>query len=101
MFNPPFFNSVEEKAPRHDTTCLATDSELAYEGGGELELIKQMARDSLKLKERVWWYTSMIGRKVSLKRAIAYLREQNVRVLQLRSGKRTNGSVADKTYPTE
>lgn len=81
MFNPPFFSAVEEKAPRMDRTCTATVTELSYEGGGEFALLQQMVQDSLILRDRIWWYTSMIGRKQNLKKILKYLKDNKVCLL--------------------
>jgi 23S rRNA A1618 N6-methylase RlmF len=78
MFNPPFFTTVEEKAERRTTTCPATTTELAFSGGGEIQLLQQMLQDSILLGDRIRWYTSMIGRKVTLKKILAMLRRAQV-----------------------
>merc|ERR1740130_1031884 len=79
MCNPPFFSSTQEaeekKNPKNNRK--ATSYELVCEGGEEA-FVEKMVRDSLVLKKKVWWYTSMIGKKGTLKRLLRLLRENNV-----------------------
>eukprot|EP00003_Mantamonas_plastica_P009278 TRINITY_DN1865_c0_g1_i2.p1 TRINITY_DN1865_c0_g1~~TRINITY_DN1865_c0_g1_i2.p1 ORF type:complete len:533 (-),score=145.42 TRINITY_DN1865_c0_g1_i2:837-2435(-) len=65
MCNPPFFESTDDKLERNDRVCVATDGELATEGG-EVAFINGIIQDSLKLKERFKWYSSMVGIKANL-----------------------------------
>merc|ERR1711962_1792763 len=55
MCNPPFFSEVHE-----------------------VEFVKKMVDDSLTLKENINWFTSMVGRKSSLKPIIKYLKSKNI-----------------------
>jgi 23S rRNA A1618 N6-methylase RlmF len=66
MCNPPFFSSLEEKSENPKAVCNATTGELVTEGG-ELAFIFKMIEDSLILRERITWYTSLIGRFVNVK----------------------------------
>ena len=63
MCNPPFFKEVADHK-KHPTKAggEATDGELAT-AGGELAFLEGMLKDSLALRSRITWYTSMIGRK--------------------------------------
>jgi 23S rRNA A1618 N6-methylase RlmF len=50
--------------------------------GGEYGFVLAMIADSFKLRDQMRWYTSMIGKKHTLKRLLAVLRKagvQNVR----------------------
>jgi 23S rRNA A1618 N6-methylase RlmF len=58
--------------------CAATANELVCEGG-EAAFISQMVQDSVKLQTQVRWYTSMCGRKETLKQVMGVLRSVNVR----------------------
>lgn len=72
MCNPPFFSSIDEKSIREDTSCIATQYELVTHGG-ELEFVKKLANESVVLMNKVIWFTSLIGRKVNLKKIKKHL----------------------------
>lgn len=72
MCNPPFYESREEmirsaevKKKPPFTACTGADFEMIIEGG-EVAFISQLIDESLKLKSRVQWYTSMTGKLSSL-----------------------------------
>eukprot|EP01130_Rhizamoeba_saxonica_P000092 TRINITY_DN1010_c1_g1_i2.p1 TRINITY_DN1010_c1_g1~~TRINITY_DN1010_c1_g1_i2.p1 ORF type:complete len:303 (-),score=60.17 TRINITY_DN1010_c1_g1_i2:547-1455(-) len=88
MCNPPFFEHVEDKEVNPKRNCTATDSELATEGG-ELAFITKMIDDSLVLKDRVHWYTSLIGRKVTMKLLVKKL--HSVGITNIRTTTFTQG----------
>jgi 23S rRNA A1618 N6-methylase RlmF len=79
MCNPPFFASSEEKFVNPHTVCTATESEMST-AGGELAFVSQIIQESLTLRERVRWYTSMIGRKVNVKALLTELHKHQMRV---------------------
>eukprot|EP00940_MAST-03C_sp_MAST-3C-sp2_P000721 g721.t1 len=76
MCNPPFYGSAAEKSAHPSRCCVSTTSESIYEAGGEIGFVSRIIDDSLKFKRRVRWYTSMIGRKKSLKNLLRRLREE-------------------------
>ncbi|CAM9601929.1 unnamed protein product, partial [Discosporangium mesarthrocarpum] len=80
MTNPPFFELVEEGGQNPDTATrdMATEGELSCRGG-EVDFVRAIVEDSLILKERVRWYTTMVGRKASAKKILGILREAGVR----------------------
>ena len=58
--------------------------------GDEEEFIKRMIQDSLVLKDRVIWYSAMVGRKQTLAKLLSELRGhgiQNTRTATLYQGK--------------
>jgi hypothetical protein len=65
--------------------------------GGEVVFVSRMVDDSIRLRERVRWYTSMLGRKQSLRELLAKLRQagvHNVRSTEFCQGKTTRWGVA-------
>ncbi|KAG8450715.1 hypothetical protein GDO86_003114 [Hymenochirus boettgeri] len=86
MCNPPFFaNQLEAKgvnsrnAHRPPPSSINTGgiTEIMAEGG-ELEFVKRIIHDSLQLKERIRWYSCMLGKKCSLAPLKEELRLQGV-----------------------
>ena len=84
MCNPPFFDEIHDEPtnrtdhrPPPQTVSTASDNE-SFTNGGEVEFVKRMIEDSLKLKGKILWYTSMVGRKSSLKPIIRYLKSNNI-----------------------
>jgi len=63
-----FFDELDQKIDNPNRVCEATPNELVTEGG-ELKFIEKIIEDSLIFKERIIWYTSLIGRKVTLKKS--------------------------------
>eukprot|EP00727_Mastigamoeba_balamuthi_P001455 m51a1_g11306 putative methyltransferase-like protein 16 (535) ;mRNA; r:79067-80937 len=109
MCNPPFFASREDAAPSRNphTACTAAEHEMVTSGGEEV-FVGRMIDESRALAStpggpRVRWWTSMLGRKASLKslraRAIA-ARAGEVKVAELRQGRTTRWVLA-WTMPTE
>lgn len=89
MCNPPFFISEfeashgsarSEKRPQPTGVCTGAQTETVT-GGGEVEFVKEIIKDSLILKEQISWYTSMLGKKSSLAPVLAYLRDNNVKTI--------------------
>ncbi|CAK9251603.1 unnamed protein product, partial [Sphagnum jensenii] len=66
MCNPPFFTSMAEANANPRTACGGTEAEMVYPGGEEV-FVARMIEDSATLKHKIHWYTTMIGRKLSLK----------------------------------
>jgi hypothetical protein len=95
MCNPPFFASSEEKFVNPHTVCTATESEMST-AGGELAFVSQIIQESLTLRERVRWYTSMIGRKVNVKALLTELHKHqitNIRQVEFVQGKTTRWAI--------
>ncbi|KAF6250628.1 hypothetical protein COO60DRAFT_1705635 [Scenedesmus sp. NREL 46B-D3] len=66
MCNPPFFGSISEANQNPNTACGGTAEEMVVEGG-ELAFVRAMIADSRVLRGRVHWYSSMCGKKATLK----------------------------------
>lgn len=67
MCNPPFFADEEESIRTNpNTICTGTKNELETTGG-EVEFTLRILKDSLKLKDKICWFTTMLGKKKSLK----------------------------------
>ncbi|GKA60873.1 methyltransferase-like protein 16 isoform X1 [Tanacetum coccineum] len=81
MCNPPFFESMEESGLNPNTSCGGTPAEMVCPGG-EQAFISRMIQDSVQLKQSFRWYTSMVGKKSSLKSLTSKLREVGVSVVK-------------------
>lgn len=66
MTNPPFFESIEQAGLNPQTAHMGTAEEMVCPGG-EAAFVGAMVADSLLLRDRIHWYTAMLGRKASLK----------------------------------
>ncbi|KAF9773858.1 hypothetical protein IL306_008228 [Fusarium sp. DS 682] len=84
MSNPPFYKSEEEllesakqKSRPPFTACTGAKVEMVTEGG-EVAFVDRMLKESLVLRERVQWYTSMFGFLASLIEFVDKLREHKI-----------------------
>lgn len=84
MMNPPFYESDEEmlssakkKARPPHSACTGAPVEMVCDGG-EVAHVGRMLTESLVLRERVRWYTSMFGKVSSLEAMIDKLREHGI-----------------------
>lgn len=68
---------VTQKEGNPQTDCRATDGELATEGG-EVAFVQRMISESQRLQTQVRVYTSLLGRKRSLRVVLRLLREAKV-----------------------
>ncbi|KAH9144304.1 hypothetical protein AeRB84_011757 [Aphanomyces euteiches] len=96
MCNPPFFDSIDEADTNPRSKCTGSSLEMTTPGG-EVAFIKRMIQDSLDLKAKVRWYTSLIGRKSSLRPLLATLREsgiRNTRTTEFLQGRTTRWGIA-------
>jgi len=73
-----FFDELDQKIDNPNRVCEATPNELVTEGG-ELKFIEKIIEDSLIFKERIIWYTSLIGRKVTLKKVLQILHNHKIK----------------------
>ncbi|CAL8465344.1 g4879 [Coccomyxa elongata] len=81
MCNPPFFESMEE-AGRNPATAFSGTAEEMTCPGGELAFVMQMVRDSTRLQGDVAWFTTMVGKKATLRRAREALHAAGVPALR-------------------
>ncbi|KAJ5958884.1 uncharacterized protein N7479_006034 [Penicillium vulpinum] len=72
MCNPPFYTSTDEliksaeKKERDPfSACTGVEVEMVT-SGGEVAFVKKMIDESLQLRDRVQWYTSMLGKLSSI-----------------------------------
>ncbi|KAJ5522675.1 hypothetical protein N7513_013248 [Penicillium frequentans] len=72
MCNPPFYTSNEEmaasaeaKSQAPSSTCTGADVEMIT-SGGEVEFVTRMIDESLQLRDRIKWYTAMLGKLSSV-----------------------------------
>ncbi|KAL5325802.1 hypothetical protein ACEPPN_006935 [Leptodophora sp. 'Broadleaf-Isolate-01'] len=84
MCNPPFYTSTAEmlssaslKQRPPFTACTGSANEMVTPGG-EVSFISRMIDESLILKDRVQWYTSMLGKFSSIEPLVKKLREKGV-----------------------
>ncbi len=84
MMNPPFYTSEEDmlssaskKARPPMTACTGAPVEMVCEGG-EVAHVGRLLRESLVLRERIQWYTSMLGKLTSLEILVEQLREHGI-----------------------
>ncbi|MED6217581.1 hypothetical protein PIB30_019170 [Stylosanthes scabra] len=81
MCNPPFFESLEEAGLNPKTSCGGTSDEMVCPGG-EKAFIARIIDDSVELKHQFRWFTSMVGRKSSLKSLVSKLWEVGVTIVK-------------------
>ncbi|KAL4428378.1 hypothetical protein ABPG75_002467 [Micractinium tetrahymenae] len=96
MCNPPFFESLEEAGRNPATAFGGTAEEMVYPGG-ELAFVSAMVQDSLELRGAVHWYTTMVGKKGTLRAARSLLYRHGVRALrttELAQGKTSRWALA-------
>lgn len=96
MCNPPFFEDESQADHGRRVACMGNSNEMATEGGEE-RFVERIILDSLQLRDRVLWYSSMVGRKTSVKSILATLRERkitNVKTTKFVHGRTTRWGIA-------
>ncbi|KAG8161175.1 hypothetical protein KVR01_009439 [Diaporthe batatas] len=98
MTNPPFYESADEmlrlagiKARPPSSACTGAPVEMVCTGG-EVAFVSRLLDESLRLKERVQWYSCMFGMVSSLETMVHKLREHrvdNYAVTELVQGSKT------------
>lgn len=81
MCNPPFYPSADSLAASAAlkqlppaAACTGTATEMVYEQGGELGFATRMLHESLVLRARVQWYSTLFGKLSSVSAFTAQLR---------------------------
>jgi len=64
--NPPFFSSLEETGLNRNRGTTATSSELVCPGG-EVQFLTTMVQQSHAVRDQISLFTSMVGKKTTLK----------------------------------
>jgi 23S rRNA (adenine1618-N6)-methyltransferase len=84
MMNPPFYSSEDEllssaqrKERPPNSACTGAPVEMVCEGG-EVAYIGRMMDESLALRDRVQWYTAMVGKASSIEALVERLRKSNI-----------------------
>jgi 23S rRNA A1618 N6-methylase RlmF len=96
MCNPPFFDNMDEADTNPEASCMGSANEMVFPGG-EVAFIGNMIEESVELQNRVLWFTSMVGRKASLRKLLALLREhqvQNTRTTEFFQGRTKRWGIA-------
>ncbi|KAJ0415727.1 hypothetical protein BJY00DRAFT_317547 [Aspergillus carlsbadensis] len=98
MCNPPFYSSREEMVTSAEakerppfSACTGAEVEMVTPGG-EVSFVSRMIDESLQLRERVQWYTSMLGKLSSVSVLIERLGElgnHNYAVTEFVQGNKT------------
>ncbi|OJJ07081.1 hypothetical protein ASPVEDRAFT_141676 [Aspergillus versicolor CBS 583.65] len=98
MCNPPFYSSqdemlasAEEKERPPFSACTGAEIEMVTPGG-EISHVIRMITESIQLKERVLWYTSMLGKLSSVSMIVEKLIElgnHNYAVTEFVQGNKT------------
>lgn len=84
MCNPPFYESAEEmlasaKAKQRPPLSACTGAEVEMvTPGGEVAFVSRMIQESLTLRDRVEWYTSMLGKIASVSVIVEKLKSVGV-----------------------
>ncbi|KAK5676404.1 hypothetical protein LTS10_011217 [Elasticomyces elasticus] len=98
LTNPPFYSSSQDmldsytnKSAPPSAVCTGAENEMICPGG-DVGFITRILEESLVLRERVQWYTAMVGKMSSLQSVVALLKGEgvtNFAVCALQAGFRT------------
>eukprot|EP00941_MAST-03F_sp_MAST-3F-sp1_P005275 g5275.t1 len=78
MCNPPFYSSEQEAREAKYRDRRAISSEL-YCDGGEEAFTAQLVDESLQFHSQIRWFTTLAGKKKTLRKLLGKLREKNVK----------------------
>ena len=84
MTNPPFYPSktdmeasyTNKNAPP-SAICTGSENEMICPGG-DVGFVSRIIAESLKLQDKVQWYTAMLGKLSSLQQIVGKLKEHNI-----------------------
>ena len=96
MCNPPFFDSMKAALLNPCTNFGGTPDEMCYPGGEEA-FTRRLLDESLVIKDRVHWYTTMCGKKQTLIKILHLLdvaKVSTVRTTRFLQGRTTRWGVA-------
>lgn len=98
MTNPPFYSSSEDmlasygaKAAAPSAVCTGAENEMICPDG-DVGFVSRIIDESLRLREKVQWYTAMLGKLGSLQAIVERLKKENVNnwaVTCLQAGRKT------------
>ncbi|KAH3911880.1 hypothetical protein HBI56_137980 [Parastagonospora nodorum] len=86
MCNPPFFTNLDDmsaslkgegKSWKPNAVCTGAEVEMVCPDG-DLGFVTKIVNESLVLREKVRWYTSMLGKLTSAKAIITLLKKNDV-----------------------
>lgn len=84
MCNPPFFSDAAEmdanlrlKSSPPNAVCSGSRGEMVTTGG-EVAFVTRMIDESMRLRERVMWYTSLLGKLSSVPELLLILKERGI-----------------------
>lgn len=84
MTNPPFYSSAQDmrssyisKEAPPSAICTGAENEMICPGG-DVGFVSRILEESVKLRDRVQWYTAMLGKISSLQQVVAMLKERNI-----------------------
>ncbi|KAF9990889.1 hypothetical protein BGZ75_008893 [Mortierella antarctica] len=89
MCNPPFYedeqdirDSLEGKTNGPNAACQGTVNEMMTVGG-EVLFVQKMVDESTRWQTRIRWYTSMLGKRSSVDKITAYLKDRKASTKQI------------------
>lgn len=96
MCNPPFFDLIQDAKLNPGTNFGGTTYEMCHPGGEEA-FTQRIFDESLVLRERVHWYTTMCGKKRTLRKILHLLevaRVPTIRTTRFLQGRTTRWGIA-------
>ncbi|KZT53193.1 hypothetical protein CALCODRAFT_440486, partial [Calocera cornea HHB12733] len=84
MCNPPFYSSADEIADLAamkefdpNGVCTGSDNEMII-AGGEVGFVGQIVRESVQLRTRCRWYSSLLGKLSSVREIVELVRSEKI-----------------------